>query len=76
VPRSVTPDAVKSEVGLLGDHVVIGVVVKDAESAPVGKGGDQQMHGRELVMSDACEPRLGVEGTLRSDDKREGMKKP
>ena len=39
------------------------VVVEDAESVPVGECGDQQIHGREPVVSDACELCLGVEGT-------------
>ena len=58
------PDAFEAEVGLLGNHVVVVVVVQYAQAVAVGERGDEQVDGREAVMSDARELSLGVEGTL------------
>ena len=58
------PDAVKGEVGLLDDQVVLVVIVQHPEAVPVGKCSDEQIDGGEAVMSDSCELRLRVEGTL------------
>jgi hypothetical protein len=58
------PDAVKGEVGLLDDHVVVVVIVQHPEAVPVGKGSDEQIDGGEAVMSDEYELRLRVEGRL------------
>jgi len=57
------PDTVKCEVGLLGDQVEVLVVMEDSESVPVGERGDEQIDGREPVMSGARQLRLRLEGT-------------
>jgi hypothetical protein len=66
VPRSASHTLGKAEVGLLCDEVVVVVVVQNAELVPVGERGDEQVDGRESMVSDPCELGLGVEGMLAS----------
>ncbi len=51
----------EAEVGLGIEDVVVGVVVKAPEAVPVCDGGDDQVNGRESVMSRAGELSLCVD---------------
>ncbi len=55
------PDAVESQVGLLGEQVVVAVVVKDPEAVDICDRGDDDVDGRQPMMTHARKLPLRVD---------------
>ena len=55
------PDALEVEVGLVGQDVVVAVVVQDREPVTVGERGDEQVDGRQAMVTNPSQLALGIE---------------